>query len=41
MPVLTTDMVTLADDFASRQGWATQFATKVINPRLYVRGRIN
>lgn len=40
MPILTTDMITLADDFATRQGWATMYGTKMINPRLYVKGRI-
>lgn len=40
MPVMTTGMLTLADDFASREGWATSYGTKAINPRLYVRGRI-
>lgn len=40
MPILTTGMITLADDFASREGWATMYATKAINPRLYVKGRI-
>ena len=40
MPVMTTDMITLADDFASRQGFATMYGKKAINPRLYVKGRI-
>lgn len=40
MPVLTTGMITLADDFAAREGWATTYGTKAINPRLYVRGRV-
>ena len=40
MPITTTGMVSLADDFASREGWATTYATKLINPRLYVKGRI-
>lgn len=40
MPILTTDMITLPDDFASRQGWATMYGTKTVNPRLYVKGRI-
>lgn len=39
MPILTTGMVTL-DDFASREGWATMYGKKAINPRLYVKGRI-
>lgn len=40
MPIMTTGMITLADDFAAREGWATSYGTKAINPRLYVRGRI-
>lgn len=40
MPILTTGMITLADDFAAREGWATTYGTKLINNRLYVRGRI-
>lgn len=41
MPIMTTGMLTLADDFASREGWATSYGTKLINPRLFVRGRIS
>lgn len=41
MPVLTTGMVTLADDFAGREGWATLYGKKAVNPRLYVRGHID
>lgn len=40
MPVMTTGMITLADDFAAREGWATMYGKKAINPRLYVKGRI-
>lgn len=40
MPVMTTNMITL-DDFASRQGWACQYGKKAINPRLYIKGRID
>lgn len=40
MPILTTGMITLADDFAAREGWATQYGTRAINPRLYLKGRI-
>ena len=39
LPIATTQMVTL-EDFASRQGWATIYGKKAINPRLYVKGRI-
>lgn len=39
MPVTTTQIVTL-EDFASRQGWATMYGKKAVNPRLYVKGRI-
>lgn len=41
MPIMTTGMVTLADDFAAREGWAAQYGKKVVNPRLYVKGRID
>jgi hypothetical protein len=37
MPVLTTGMVTLADDFASREGWAASYGKQMINPNLYCR----
>lgn len=40
MPIMTTGMLTLADDFSSREGWATSYGTKLINPRLFVKGRI-
>lgn len=40
MPILTTGMVTLADDFGAREGWATLYGKKAINPRLYLKGRI-
>lgn len=40
MPILTTGMVTLADDFAAREGWATMYGKKAINPRLYLKGRV-
>lgn len=40
MPVMTTGMITLADDFAAREGWATTYGTKVVNPKLYVAGEI-
>lgn len=41
MPVLTTGMVTLPDDYGTREGWATTYGKKAINPRLYVKGRID
>lgn len=40
MPVMTTGMISLPDDFGSREGWATMYGKKAINPRLYVKGRI-
>lgn len=40
MPILTTGMITLADDYAGREGWATTYGKKTINPRLYLRGHI-
>ena len=41
MPILTTGMVTLPDDYGVREGWATTYGKKAINPRLYVKGRID
>lgn len=41
MPIMTTGMVTLADDFGGREGWATMYGKKAINPRLYIKGRID
>lgn len=41
MPIMTTGMITLADDFAGREGWATMYGKKAINPRLYIKGRIS
>lgn len=41
MPVMTTGMLTMADDFGTREGWATSYGKKAINPRLYVKGRID
>lgn len=40
MPVLTTGMVSLAD-FSMQQGWATMYGKKIVNPRLYIKGRID
>ena len=39
MPVLTTQLVML-DDFVGRRGWATSYAKKMVQPRLYCRGEI-
>lgn len=41
LPITTTGMITLPDDFGSRVGWATMYGKKAINPRLYVKGRID
>lgn len=41
LPILTVGTATLADDFATREGWATSYGKKAINPRLYVKGRID
>lgn len=40
MPIMTTQMLTF-DTFDSRQGWATSYGKKAVNPRLYVKGRID
>ena len=41
LPITTTGMISLADDFGTREGWATIYGKKAINPRLYVKGRID
>lgn len=40
LPITTTGMISLADDFGTRQGWACIYGKKAINPRLYVKGQI-
>lgn len=39
MPVTYTNPVTLAD-FTTQQGWVSIYGTKMVNPQLYIRGRI-
>ena len=39
MPIVTTDLIML-DDFVGRRGWATSYAKKMVNNKLYIRGRI-
>jgi len=39
MPITTTQLV-MMDDFAGRRGWATTYGTKMVNPKLYLKGRI-
>lgn len=39
MPIVTTDLVML-DDFVGRRGWATSYAKKMVNNKLYIKGRI-
>ena len=39
MPIMTTDMIQL-EDMAGRKGWATMYATAMLNPNMYVRGKI-
>ena len=41
LPITSTGMVSLADDFGTREGWGTLYGKKAINPRLYVKGRID
>ena len=41
LPITTTGMISLADDFGTREGWVTITGKKVINPRLYVKGHID
>lgn len=39
MPVTFTNPVTLAD-FTTQQGWVSIYGKKMVNPQLYIRGRI-
>ena len=39
MPISNTSVVTTAD-FTSQEGFVSVYATKIINSKLYVRGRI-
>jgi len=39
LPITPTDTVML-DDFAGRRGWATSYATKMVNNKMYVKGAI-
>ena len=39
MPVLSTDILMPAD-FRGQQGYATYYGTKMINGKMYLRGRI-
>lgn len=38
---MTTGMLSIPDDFGSREGWVEIYGKKAVNPRLYVKGRIN
>lgn len=39
MPIISTDLVMLAD-FAGQKGWATMYAKKMVNNKMYLKGRI-
>ncbi len=39
MPIVTTDLIML-DDFVGRRGWATSYAKKMVNNKLYLKGKI-
>lgn len=39
MPITYTNPVTLAD-YTTQQGWVSMYGTKMVNPQLYIRGRI-
>ena len=39
MPVATTDVLMPAD-FRGQQGYATSYATRMVNGKMYLRGRI-
>lgn len=39
MPIVSTDLL-MTDDFAGRKGWATMYAKKMVNNKMYLRGFI-
>jgi hypothetical protein len=39
MPILTTDLLMPAD-YRGQQGYATSYGTKMVNNKMYLRGRI-
>lgn len=39
MPVLSTDVLMPAD-FRGQQGYATSYGTKMVNGKMYLRGKI-
>lgn len=39
MPIVSTDLL-MTDDFAGRKGWATMYAKKMVNNKMYLRGHI-
>lgn len=39
MPILTTDILMPAD-FRGQQGYATSYGKKMVNSKMYLRGRI-
>lgn len=39
MPIVSTDLL-MTDDFAGRKGWATMYAKKMVNNKMYLQGYI-
>ncbi len=39
MPILTTDLVQL-EDMAGRKGWATMYGKRMLNDKMFIKGRI-
>lgn len=39
MPILTTDILMPAD-FRGQQGYATSYGKKMVNAKMYLRGRV-
>lgn len=39
MPIVSTDLL-MTDDFAGRKGWATMYAKKMVNNKMYLKGYI-
>lgn len=39
MPIMTTDLLA-QEDFGIRQGYATAYAKKMVNAKLYSKGKV-
>ena len=39
MPIISTDLL-MTDDFAGRKGWATMYAKKMVNNKMFINGKV-